>query len=46
MCLIVEASGGNPMAAEMREQSEVRRGLAKVKAWFCSHLCLFTIVDV
>ena len=46
LCLIVEASGGIQTAAEMREQSEFRRGLAKVKAWFCSHVCLFTIVDV
>ncbi|CDF33339.1 WD40-repeat containing protein [Chondrus crispus] len=46
LCLIVEASGGNQTAAEMREQSEFGRVLAKVQAWFCSHVCLFIIDDV
>ena len=46
LCLIVEASGGNQTAAEMQEQSEFRRVLAKVQAWFCSHVCLFIIDDV
>ncbi|CDF38978.1 WD40-repeat containing protein [Chondrus crispus] len=46
LCLIVEASGGNQTAVEMREQSEFERVLAKVQAWFCSHVCLFIIDDV
>ncbi|CDF38694.1 WD40-repeat containing protein [Chondrus crispus] len=46
LCLIVEASGGNQTAAKMREESDFRRVLAKVQAWFCSHVCLFIIDDV
>ncbi|CDF32725.1 NB-ARC and TPR repeat-containing protein [Chondrus crispus] len=46
LCVIVEASGGKQTAAEMREQSEFGRVLAKVQAWFCSHVCLFIIDDV
>ena len=30
----------------MQEHSKFRRGLAKVKVWLCSHVCLFIVVDV
>ena len=46
LCLIVEASGGNETAAEMRDQGKFGRVLAKVQAWFSSHVCLFIIDDV
>ncbi|CDF34217.1 WD40-repeat containing protein [Chondrus crispus] len=46
LCVIVEASGGNQTAAEMRGQSEFGRVLTKVHAWFGSHVCLFIIDDV
>ncbi|CDF40200.1 WD40-repeat containing protein [Chondrus crispus] len=46
LCLIVEASGGNRTAVEMRGQSEFKAVLAKVQTWFCSHVCLFIIDDV
>ena len=46
LCLIVEASGGNRTAAEMRDQSVFSRVLAKVQAWYSGHVCLFIIDDV
>ncbi|CDF36581.1 WD40-repeat containing protein [Chondrus crispus] len=46
LCIAVEASGGKQVAAEMREQSELRRVLTKMRAWFNTRVCLFIIDDV
>ncbi|CDF34811.1 WD40-repeat containing protein [Chondrus crispus] len=46
LCIAVEASGGDQVAAKMREQSELRRVLTKMRAWFNTRVCLFIIDDV